>query len=67
MQVANATLFLLRKHLCLQVSFGEATDDQRLACDKLAAAAFGEPLSEADFLEREEFMRRQALAQDDGV
>ena len=50
-----------------RVSFTEATDDQRLACDKLAAAAFGEPLSEADFLEREEFMRRQALAQDDGV
>ena len=49
------------------VNFGEATEHQRLACDKLAAAAFGEPLSETDFLEREEFMSRQALAKDDGV
>jgi len=37
------------------VNFSEATDEQQLACNKLAAAAFGEPLSETGFLEREEF------------
>jgi hypothetical protein len=43
------------------IEFGEAADGQ------LGAQAFGEPLSEADFLEREEFMRHQALALGKGV
>lgn len=41
--------------------------DQLIACDKLAAVAFRGPLSEEEYLEREEFMRSQALAENDGV
>jgi GNAT superfamily N-acetyltransferase len=47
--------------------FGEAIDDQQLLCDRLAAAALWEPLSEADYLERENLMDKQVLAQDNGV
>jgi GNAT superfamily N-acetyltransferase len=43
--------------------FSEANAGQQVECDKLAASAFGHPLSVSDFLEREEYMRRHALAQ----
>jgi GNAT superfamily N-acetyltransferase len=49
------------------VSFGEATDDQLAKCEALAAAAFGQPLSEAEYVEREEFMGKQELARNAGV
>jgi GNAT superfamily N-acetyltransferase len=67
-QTADATVSLPTKiSMSVGVNFGEATDDQRLACNKLAAAAFGEPLSEVDYLEREELMSKTALARDNGV
>lgn len=47
--------------------FTQATHDQLTACDTLAATAFRGPLSEKEYLEREEYMRGQALANNDGV
>ncbi|KAF2245781.1 hypothetical protein BU26DRAFT_553584 [Trematosphaeria pertusa] len=47
------------------VRFGEATPDQRLQCYRLALA-FGQPLSEEDFVEREEFMSQQPFARGTG-
>ena len=49
------------------VLFGEARNAQQLVCNKLTASAFGHPLSEADYLEWEEYMSKQALAQNGGV
>ena len=49
------------------VFFGEATDDQLTKCEALAAAAFCQPLSEAEYVEREELMDKQKLAENDGV
>jgi GNAT superfamily N-acetyltransferase len=49
------------------VFFGEATDDQLVQCDALAASAFAQPLSEAEYVEREDFMSRQELAENHGV
>jgi GNAT superfamily N-acetyltransferase len=49
------------------VSFGEATEDQLAQCEALAAVAFGQPLSEAGYVEREEFMAKQGLAENNGV
>jgi GNAT superfamily N-acetyltransferase len=49
------------------VVFSEAIAEQQVECDRLAASAFGRPLSMSDFLEREEYMRRHALAQHGGV
>jgi GNAT superfamily N-acetyltransferase len=49
------------------VSFGEATDDQLLQCEALAASAFAQPLSETEYVEREEFMNEQELAENHGV
>ncbi|KAF1851890.1 uncharacterized protein K460DRAFT_413384 [Cucurbitaria berberidis CBS 394.84] len=48
------------------VVFGEATPDQRLQCYKLAAAAFGSHLSEADFVDRETFLNDQPLTRNGG-
>ncbi|OAL43083.1 hypothetical protein IQ07DRAFT_650361 [Pyrenochaeta sp. DS3sAY3a] len=47
--------------------FAQATPDQRIACEKLAASAFRGPLSEDEYVEREEFMRSQGLAKNGGV
>jgi GNAT superfamily N-acetyltransferase len=55
------------KSVAPHVVFGEATDDQWLPCNMLAASAFGEPLSPAGYLKREKFMSQQTLARDDGV
>jgi GNAT superfamily N-acetyltransferase len=49
------------------VVFGEAMDDQLVQCDALAACAFAQPLSEAEYVEREDFMSRQELAENHGV
>jgi GNAT superfamily N-acetyltransferase len=53
--------------LPLGVSFGEATNDRLVQCDELAASAFAQPLSEAEYVEREDFMSRQQLAENAGV
>ncbi|KAK7991610.1 hypothetical protein PG988_000404 [Apiospora saccharicola] len=51
----------------MTVVFGEAIDQQsHLQCCKLAAAAFGAPLSEQDYLEREGFLGQQPLTRDGG-
>ncbi|KAL2063549.1 hypothetical protein VTL71DRAFT_5354 [Oculimacula yallundae] len=47
----------------LSLCFGEARDEQILSCHDLAGVAFGEPLSSADFVERENFMMRLASKQ----
>lgn len=47
--------------------FAQATPDQRIACEKLAASAFRGPLSEEEYLEREDFMRNQALAKNGDI
>jgi predicted GNAT family acetyltransferase len=65
--MAGATIPLPGKISMSGLIFCEAIDDQQLLCDRLAAAAFGEPLSEADYLEREKLMSKQALAQGNGV
>jgi GNAT superfamily N-acetyltransferase len=49
------------------VFFGEATDDQLAQCEALAASAFAQPLSEAEYVEREDFMSKQELAEHSGV
>jgi GNAT superfamily N-acetyltransferase len=49
------------------VHFKEANADEQIECDKLAASAFGHPLSMSEFLEREECMREHTLAQQGGV
>ena len=48
------------------VRFGEANQDQRSPCHRLGAFAFGHPLSDADFIEREDFMSDLALAREAG-
>ncbi|CAO2651103.1 Nn.00g094000.m01.CDS01 [Neocucurbitaria sp. VM-36] len=48
------------------VLFGEANPDQRVECYKLAAAAFGPVLSEADFIERETVLSDQPLTRNGG-
>lgn len=50
----------------LLVQFGEAIDSQILSCHELAGLAFGQPLSNADFVERENFMIRLAAARGAG-
>lgn len=50
----------------LLVQFGEANDDQISACHKLAGLAFGHPLTNVDFIERENFMTRLAATQGGG-
>ncbi|KAK7942636.1 uncharacterized protein PG986_011749 [Apiospora aurea] len=51
----------------LTVIFSEAsTQHHRLQCRKLAAAAFGPPLSEQDYLEREAYLDQQPLTQHGG-
>ena len=47
--------------------FQEATADQQIECDALAASAFRGLLSPTEFLEREDFMRQQPLAANQGV
>ncbi|KAH8714074.1 hypothetical protein GQ44DRAFT_811314 [Phaeosphaeriaceae sp. PMI808] len=49
------------------VRFGEATESQRRQRNVLAASAFGPPLSKTDFIEREEYMANQCLAQNCGL
>lgn len=53
-------------HGPLRVVFQEASHEQRVQCCKLAASAFGSPLSEADYLEREEFLGQQSLTANGG-
>ncbi|KAK8068986.1 hypothetical protein PG994_005602 [Apiospora phragmitis] len=51
----------------MTVVFSEATDEQhRLQCYKLAVAAFGAPLSEQDYVEREEYLDQQPLTRHGG-
>ena len=51
----------------MTVVFGEANDEQSLLqCRKLAAAAFGAPLSEQDYLEREAYLDQQPLTRRGG-
>ncbi|KAK7931322.1 hypothetical protein PG985_002034 [Apiospora marii] len=51
----------------LTVVFGEATDQQsHLQCCQLAAAAFGAPLSEQDYLKREAYLGQQPLTRHGG-
>jgi hypothetical protein len=50
----------------INVNFSEATTEQRLQCCKLAAMAFGAPLSETDYVEREEYLSQRPLARDKG-
>jgi GNAT superfamily N-acetyltransferase len=49
------------------VSVGEATNDQLVQCEALAASAFAQPLSETEYIEREDFMNKQVLAANAGV
>ncbi|KAK8044542.1 hypothetical protein PG993_004566 [Apiospora rasikravindrae] len=54
-------------HSPITVIFSEANNQQHhLQCCKLAAAAFGAPLSEQDYLEREEYLDQQPLTQHGG-
>ncbi|KAK8084282.1 hypothetical protein PG997_005553 [Apiospora hydei] len=51
----------------MTVIFSEAsTQHHRLQCCKLAATAFGPPLSEQDYLEREAYLDQQPLTQHGG-
>lgn len=47
----------------LILHFREAKDEQILSCHNLAGVAFGQPLSSADFIDREKFMMRLASKQ----
>jgi hypothetical protein len=49
------------------VVFQEATPEQQIDCDALAACAFSAPLSPSEYLEREDVMRTQPLAANRGV
>lgn len=49
------------------VSFCEARHDQLDQCNVLAATAFAAPLSQAEYLEREDYMNKQPLASNSGV
>jgi GNAT superfamily N-acetyltransferase len=51
----------------INVNFSEATTEQRLQCCKLAATAFAAPLSETDYIEREEYLSQRPLARDKGL
>ena len=48
----------------LELLFGETNQSQRVQCSKLAATSFHEPLSVADYLEREEYLAHRPLTQD---
>lgn len=48
------------------VVFGEANPEQQVRCYQLAAMAFGPPLSEADYVEREEYLGQRPLARNKG-
>ncbi|CZT11634.1 uncharacterized protein RAG0_15707 [Rhynchosporium agropyri] len=50
-------------HGPLSIYFGEAKDEQILSCHGLAGVAFGQPLSSADYIKREDFMMRLASKQ----
>ncbi|KAK8115880.1 hypothetical protein PG984_012382 [Apiospora sp. TS-2023a] len=51
----------------MTVVFGEAIDQHsHLQCCKLAAVAFGAPLSEQDYLEREAYLGQQPLTRNGG-
>ncbi|CZT52750.1 uncharacterized protein RSE6_14115 [Rhynchosporium secalis] len=50
-------------HGPLLIYFGEAKDEQILSCHGLTGVAFGQPLSSADYIKREDFMMRLASKQ----
>jgi GNAT superfamily N-acetyltransferase len=50
----------------MTVVFGDATPEQWHQCCKLAATTFSSPLSQADYLEREEYLSQRPLARDKG-
>lgn len=50
----------------MAIVFGEATPEQQIQCCKLVSAAFGSPLSEEDFLEREKHLGQQPLTRNHG-
>lgn len=50
----------------IAVVFGEANPEQRIQCFKLAAAAFGLPLSEEDYIKREEYLGDRPLTRNKG-
>lgn len=61
-----APITLTGKHGSIDVVFGEATPEQQVQCFKLAATAFGAPLSEEDYIQREEYLGQRPLTRNKG-